>query len=75
MQSVRKLPTRPKNVAQNSVLDDFCGSDRSEAAKAAPISGSAIVLRSFRTVCLIYAPAILDGKQNVGPDNSADERT
>jgi hypothetical protein len=35
-QSVRKLPTRPKNVAQNSVFDDFSGSERSEAAKARP---------------------------------------
>jgi hypothetical protein len=36
LQTVRKLPIRPKNVAQNSVFDDFSGSDRSEAAKARP---------------------------------------
>ncbi len=29
-------PPGQKNVAQNSVLDDFSGSDRSEAAKARP---------------------------------------
>jgi hypothetical protein len=47
LQSVRKLPTRPKNVAQNSVFDDFSGSDRSEAAKARPDSESAIRLGEF----------------------------